>query len=149
MNNHIIGRGTDHCRKPVIAEEVRSGPSFRDDIATNSIKLRCAHARSHRGPDAFMHLSNDSTRLAHTAKFRRGSPRHGCQRTLSGSAGNDSGIDGGEQALGDLIGCAETVNRNKETSFAVPIDGGLCLCGIGVQTFGDRLGGVVGALDNR
>src|SRR3546814_5238283 len=57
-----------------------------------------------------------------------------------------AGVDGCDQARGDLVGGAQAVDRYEQVALLVPLDQRRRLTLVEVEALADRFGGVVGSL---
>ncbi len=65
VHDDLVGRGADHGRVAVIAEEVRLGSPAFEHVPADLVELRGRHPGTDRRPDAIVHLGHHPAGLAH------------------------------------------------------------------------------------
>src|SRR5581483_5941176 len=78
MDDHVVGRGADHGRKAVVAQEIRRGPALFEDLPRHRVDLERGHAGLGRGPRGLVHLGHHLAGLAHLGQLAFVAP-HGTE----------------------------------------------------------------------
>ena len=69
VDDHVVGRGADHGREAVVAEEVRGGAPALEDLAGHRVELGGGHPGLGGGPGGLVHLGHDLAGPAHLGQL--------------------------------------------------------------------------------
>ncbi len=77
VDDHLVGRGADDGREPVVAEEVRRGPPGLEHLSGHGVELFGRHPGPQRRPGGLVHLGHHPPGPAHPGQLVGVAPHQG------------------------------------------------------------------------
>ena len=147
VDDHVVGRGADDGREPVVAEEVRRGPPALEHLSGHGVELVGRHPGPQRRPGGLVHLGHHPPGPAHLGQLVGVAPHQGPPAMPSADPRRRSST-AETQSAGHLVGGAGAVDLGQLAPALVPLDQRRRLALVELEAAPDGLLGVVLALDH-